>query len=305
MFPDASDEHWWRFLTQVPQGVLDRGVPVEDMTHEPLGFVSGTFKGSHQRWATVDMEGFAMVTTFKRLEYLLWNGVHIYTDHKNLAYIFALEAYVSSVAETAEQGMDQWRAVLRKYDYTIMHIAGDRNCCDDLLLRWLNVPSVSARTSAVHASSEPDDTLPSKQAIWDAQQVPRANLGTLAAGATSFMTGDSQVTLDDEGLFRLQGNARALLWISEGAKELQLRLMVCAHMKEAGHRGAVATLQRRSEYCGCFRMEEHITEFVSVSIAWILKRGRRCLIRLGRPCTAPGRANLSTLTISMLEQVCR
>ena len=29
-----------------------------------------------------------MVSTLKRLEYLLWNGVHIYTDHKNLAYIF-------------------------------------------------------------------------------------------------------------------------------------------------------------------------------------------------------------------------
>ena len=51
------------------------------------GFLSGTFKGSQQRWATVDKKGFAMVSTFMRLEYLLWNGVHIYTDHRNLAYI--------------------------------------------------------------------------------------------------------------------------------------------------------------------------------------------------------------------------
>ena len=60
----------------MPQGELDRGVPVEDMTHEPLGFLRGIFKGSQQRWAMVDEEGFAMVSTFKRLEYLLWNGVH-------------------------------------------------------------------------------------------------------------------------------------------------------------------------------------------------------------------------------------
>ena len=33
-------------------------------------------------------------------------------------------------------------------------------------------------------------------------------------------------------------------------------------MKEAGHRGAVATLQWPSEYCCWFRMEEDITEFV-------------------------------------------
>ena len=46
MFPDASDAHWASFLTQVPQEELDRGVSVEDMTHEPLGFLSETFKGS-------------------------------------------------------------------------------------------------------------------------------------------------------------------------------------------------------------------------------------------------------------------
>ena len=79
VFPDASNEHWGSFLTQVPQEELARGVPVEDMTHEPLGFLSGTFKGSQQRWATVDKESFAMVSTFKGLEYLSWNGVHIYT----------------------------------------------------------------------------------------------------------------------------------------------------------------------------------------------------------------------------------
>ena len=35
-----------------------------------------------------------------------------------------------------------------------------------------------------------------------------------------------------------------------------------AHMKKADHRGAVATLQRLSEYCCRFRMKEHVTEFV-------------------------------------------
>eukprot|EP00903_Cladosiphon_okamuranus_P017345 g15980.t1 len=64
MFPDASDEHWGSFLTQVPQSELDAGVAVEDMSHEPLGFLSGTFRGSQLRWATVDKEGFAIVRDF-------------------------------------------------------------------------------------------------------------------------------------------------------------------------------------------------------------------------------------------------
>ena len=52
MFPDASDGHWASFLTQAPQEELDRGISVEDMTHEPLGFLIGTFSHSSagRRW---------------------------------------------------------------------------------------------------------------------------------------------------------------------------------------------------------------------------------------------------------------
>ena len=49
MFPDASDEYWGSLLTQVPQGELQRGFSAQCMTHEPLGFLSGAFKGSQQR----------------------------------------------------------------------------------------------------------------------------------------------------------------------------------------------------------------------------------------------------------------
>ena len=49
MFTDASDGNRGSFLTQVPHGELGRGVSVEDMIHEPLGFLIGTFKGSQQR----------------------------------------------------------------------------------------------------------------------------------------------------------------------------------------------------------------------------------------------------------------
>ena len=193
------------------------------MTHEPLRFRSGTFKWSQQWWATVDKKGFAMVSAFKWLEYVLWNGVYIYTDHKNLAYIFDPDACVSSVAKMTTPRLDQWRAVLAQYDYTIMHIAGDRNFWRDLLSQWLTVPAVSVHASAVYAASEPDETLPSKQAIRDAHHALRANLGTLGGWwATLLMTDNGQVTLDDEELFRLQANGRAVLWIPGEAKKFQV-----------------------------------------------------------------------------------
>ena len=215
VFYDASDEHWTSFLTPVPQDALDCGVSVEDMTHEPLGFLSATFKGSQRRWATVDKEG----SPFKRSEYVLWNGVHSYTDQRNLAYIFDPEACVSSVAKTTAQRLDHWKAVLGQYDYTIVHIAGDRNCSGDLLSRWVTVSSVSVRATAVYAPSAPDETLPSKQVIWDA----RANPGTLASGATSFVTNVGQVSLGAEVLVRLPVDGRAVLWIPRGAKQTCLR----------------------------------------------------------------------------------
>lgn len=38
MSPDASDEYWESFLTQVPHAELDSGMAVEDMSHKPHDF---------------------------------------------------------------------------------------------------------------------------------------------------------------------------------------------------------------------------------------------------------------------------
>ena len=88
MFPDASEKFWGSCITQVPTVELGHSVAIADMDHEPLGFLSGHFRGSEDRWATVDKGSFAIVNTFKRLPYLLWGGVAIHCDHRNLAYIF-------------------------------------------------------------------------------------------------------------------------------------------------------------------------------------------------------------------------
>ena len=72
MFPDASDFHWGSLFTQVPEEEFRSGVALEKMSNEPLAFLSASFKGSQLRWATV--EGFAIVNTFRRLEYLLWGA---------------------------------------------------------------------------------------------------------------------------------------------------------------------------------------------------------------------------------------
>ena len=119
------------------------------MTHEPLAFLSGTFKGSQMRWATIDKEGFAIVSTFRRLEHFLWNGVHVFTGHRNLAYIFDPEACETSVSKALAQRLEGWKGVLGQYRYTICHTPGDRNAWGDLLSRWVSVPALPVRAVAV------------------------------------------------------------------------------------------------------------------------------------------------------------
>ena len=84
----------------------------------------------------------------------------------------------------------------------------------------------------------------------------------MVSGASSFTTPVGRATKSNEGLFRVGLDGRDVLWIPEQAKEMLTQLMVCAHMKDAGHLGVVATLQRLQGYCCWFCMEVHVTEFV-------------------------------------------
>ena len=46
-----------------PGETAELGGSVANMAHEPLVYLSGHFRGSQERWATVDKEGFAIVST--------------------------------------------------------------------------------------------------------------------------------------------------------------------------------------------------------------------------------------------------
>ena len=74
---------------------------------------------------------------------------------------------------------------------------------------------------AVFASGEPDSTLPSEdaireaqeQAIREAQEQAQAGLGVMVAGARSFQAAVGRVSKDGEGLFRVHVAGRDVLWI--------------------------------------------------------------------------------------------
>ena len=189
----------------------------------------------------------------------MWNGVHIFTDHRNLAYIFDPEACVTSVSKALAQRLEGWKCVLGQYRYTICHIPGDRNSWGDLLSRWVSVPALPVRAVAVFSPCDQDDSLPSKAVVRQAQQKALATHGT---EVKSFESAVGLAVLDDEGLFRIHACGRHVLWIPDSDKQLQVRLMICAHMRDAGHRGVAATLVRLQEFCVWSGMEAQMREFV-------------------------------------------
>lgn len=103
--------------------------------------------------------------------------------------------------------------VLGQLYHTIVHISGEWKCWEDLTSRWLKVPSVDVKATAVHTRSKPDKAMPLKDVIRTTHQ-----------------------------------ENYVVWWIPSQAIDLQLRLMAYAHMKEVEHRGVAATLQLLQEY---------------------------------------------------------
>ena len=133
LYTDASQDHWGAVLNQIPGDQIDK--PLEDQAHEPLAFLSGTFKGASLRWSTTEKEAYAIVASCKRLDYLLQRpgGFKIYTDHRNLKYIFGQDATANEVPRYLADKLARWAVVLSSFNYTIHHVSGDDNvgvtCC--------------------------------------------------------------------------------------------------------------------------------------------------------------------------------
>ena len=76
------------------------GIPVVDMAHEPLSFVSGEFKGSHINWAVVYKGACIILSVCRRLSYLLLYIFDIFYDHRNLGDILSPVACAATLSES-------------------------------------------------------------------------------------------------------------------------------------------------------------------------------------------------------------
>jgi hypothetical protein len=144
VFTDASESYWG---AQIPSD--QRHLNVNEQAHDPLMFLSGTFSWAASRWAIVEKEAFALIECVKRADYLLHRsgGFLLFTDHRNLRYIFNPESVMATVRKYTADKLQRWSLLLMGYQYQINHIPGGDNAWADLLSRW---GSGMCRICAIH-----------------------------------------------------------------------------------------------------------------------------------------------------------
>lgn len=234
LFTDASDKHWSGVLTKIPP--IDKYLEFEDQHHELLAFLFGSFKGSPLRWSTIDKEFFFIIESVTRQDHMLGapKGFSLFTDHKNLTYIFDPVSMRSNTPKNSINRVEHWDMKPSSFKYEIFYISGEENVWADLMSRWGNadyqpaLPRLSALFVEPFAPSlDPKFTWPGVADIRKAQK-------------NAIKEGDKFYPPKTNS-HSLHINDKSSVWIPDNAIELRMRLCIIGHCGRGGHRGADTT----------------------------------------------------------------
>ena len=137
IYTDASDKFWSAVVTQIIPSDMQK--PIEEQNHEPLAFLGSAFKDAEKNWSTFEQEGFAIYQDFKQSDYLFYHDhpVHVFTDHRNLLFLFAPLALEPALGRHVVNKVQRWALYLSQFPYLIEHVDGQNNIFADILTRWL------------------------------------------------------------------------------------------------------------------------------------------------------------------------
>jgi hypothetical protein len=252
IFTDASDLHWAGVITQCDAEELEK--PINEQQHQPLAFISGSFSGAQLNWPTVEQEAFAIKETCQRATHLLQRpqGFHIFTDHRNLTFLFSNDASIADGRKQAAERLERWQVLLRAFNFKIHHIPGEENSMADMISRWaaptqepdtILVVNV-ARRRHTHVTPNIDPTFAPDVAIeFNIEDAP-AEEEIIAAQQLSpdiITTYDLHKDIDDA-----YNTSTGQLFVPD-TQFLRLRLCIVAHQGMAGHRGIDTTMHWLTE----------------------------------------------------------
>ena len=234
LFTDASDTHWSGILTQVPKH--ERNKAIEEQQHEPLCFLSGAFKGSSKNWSVPEKEGFAIVESMCRVDYLVMGReVSIYTDHANLVQLYDPYGKHPSIPRHTASKLMRWAIKLSAFRYVVEHLPGQRNVWADMLTRWAVYPKSSVAidkagrlkslmVSPINPGLNPELDWPSREEILVSQE-------NYSQSVPSSYRQTCEGWVNEDGA----------TWIPDNDNLLKLRILIAAHTGHGGHRSGRVT----------------------------------------------------------------
>ena len=263
LYTDASDLHWGGLITQVPFDSLS--LPPAQQPHQLLACVSGSFQDSARHWPIIEKEAFPIIELISRFHHLFAHpaGFRIYSDHRNLMYLFDPFSFNPKLNKATEAKITRWRLAITGYLYTIEHIAGEENIWADLLSRWGRSPANSTpqgikqllATEIAAILISPDVPSPLRH-----QDFHFPGIDTVKqAQRDSSLTAPEEFTEDADGALR---DEKSRLWIPADASHLITRLILIAHAGAMGHRGIDPTLTRLQEHFKFTGMLEAVKKFI-------------------------------------------
>ena len=259
VYTDASDAYRAGVVTQCEADELDKNV--ENQKHEPLAFLGSEFKGSEEWWTTFEKEAYAIYQVFKKLDYLLLTEeeIHLYTDHRNLLFIFNPLALDQTLGRHVINEVQRWGLYLSKYSYIIEHVEGEKIVMPDIMTRWCRGYrgkrcSLKRVTHLLHEQDVVQSPLSNDFTSPDA--------GSIIQSQRDHQDDARDTVKKSKGLWTVHGKN----WISEQDADLQLKLLVIAHCGASGHRGRDATLSILKENFSWKMMDEDCSEFVALCL---------------------------------------
>lgn len=267
VFTDASDAFWAGIVTQISPEELGKD-PIQQ-GHLPLAFLGGQFAGAQRNWTTYEKEAFAIVKVFDKLDYVLLGveNVHIFTDHRNLLFVFAPLALRPSSPRYVLSKVHRWAIHLSRFDFDIEHIEGSKNVFADLLTRWAKGNRqgqiASGNVMALYSSLVPS----ADENLWpDVAGIARAQ-------RTAGISGEKE---DGDGVQRIKGK----VIVPKNATDLKLQILTAAHCGSSGHRGAGATANKVGAEFHWDSMTTDVKEFTQACLHCIVSRNGE---RIPRP----------------------
>lgn len=264
VYTDASDKFWSGLVTQTDPELLQ--LPLEEQQHEPLAFLGSEFRKAELNWSTFEKEGFAIFQTFEKLYYIFHDDhpTHVFTDHRNLLFIFAPYATEPTIGRHIVSKVQRWAMYLSRFEYVIEHIDGKRNICADMLTRWtkgyrnerLSTKSICCLVSTA------DQVVPSAGDIdWPTRETIRASQQSAGTKPSDTHEGEDQI---------LRRNDR--IWIPADDTDMKLRILIASHCGSMGHRGQEATESVLREDFLWEGMHDDVTSFVRGCLHCIITR---------------------------------